>query len=773
MSGRAFGTQASVAQIQQALSLVHDGRLSQASVLLHDVLRWEPLNFNALQLLGQIALQTADYTSAARWLSAARTLNPSSAPVHSNLSVALLALHRPDEALECCDRALELEPGYPQALCNRGHACWALDRANEGLASYDRAILLAPAFFDAHAGRVKALSTLRRYTEALASCDRALQIDASNVDVWCQKGGILLRLKRPVEALNAFERALSLSPDSADVHNGRGAALRALNRPQDALNAYDMALRLRPQLVEAFCNVANVRLDAGRCEEALKICQRALSIRPDFLDALNIQGTALRGLRRYEEAATVYEKILTKDSRFGHALSHLLISRAHVCNWLDRETQVSQIIERVASGECASAPHAFLWICDSAPRQLKCAQLYSQEEFPAAQPLWQGKRYRHERLRVAYLSADFTDHPVAHLIAGVLERHDRSRFETFGISLHGEAASSPMRSRMQQAFEHFHDVGGAGDPETAVWLREREIDIVVDLTAHTRGGRLGILALRPAPLQMSFLGFAGTTGVSQVDYVIGDRVVIPAEQEQFFSERIVCMPHSFMPNDDRQAIAPDTPRRCDLDLPEAGFVFCAFNNTYKINPIMFEIWMRLLKETPGSVLWLRVGQGAALSNLRREARVRGVAAERLILAPRIPAMEAHLARYRQADLFLDTLPYGAHATARDALWAGLPVLTCAGKSFAGRVAASLLTGLGMPELITANLEEYVLRALTLANSPALLSEVRRKLAHQRSTRPLFDTERYRQHLELAYSALSERQRRGEPLEAFQVPYGRS
>ena len=704
---------------------------------------------------------------AARWLTAARIVNSSSPLVNSNLSVALLALHRPDEAMECCDRALELRPQYPEALCNRGHACCALNRPGEGLACYDQAIVLVPSFFDAHAGRVKALSALKRHSEALASCDRALEINAASVEAWSLRGGILLRIKRPTESLQAFDRALSLSPTSAEVHNNRGTALRALKRPQEALAAYQTALRVRPQFAEVYCNLANLELDAGRCEEGLEICKQALSIRPDFLDALNIQGTALRGLKRFEEAATIYENILAKDTRFGHALSHLLVSRSYVCNWLDREAQASQIIERVASGESASAPHAFLWICDSA--QHECARLYTQGEFPAAQPLWQGERWRHERLRVAYISADFTDHPVAHLLAGVLERHDRSRFETFGISLHRDPAGGAMQMRMQRAFEHFHDMSEVEDREAAVWLRERRIDIVVDLTAHTRGGRMGILAFRPVPLQINFLGFAGTSGARYVDYLIGDRVVIPDHEERDFSERIIRMPHSCLPNDDRQTIAVDTPQRRDLGLPETGFVFCAFNNSYKINPGMFDIWMRLLNETPGSVLWLRGGERTVLDNLRREAQVRGVAADRLVFAPRIQAMDAHLARYRRADLFLDTLPYGAHATARDALWAGLPVLTCAGNSFAGRVAASLLTGLGMPQLIAASLEDYTAQALNLANSPASLAELREKLAHQRATRPVFNTDLYRQHLESAYWALSDRQRRGELPQAFTVP----
>ncbi len=382
--------------------------------------------------------------------------------------------------------------------------------------------------------------------------------------------------------------------------------------------------------------------------------------------------------------------------------------------------------------------------------------------------MWRGEVYRHERLRIAYLSADFADHPVAHLIAGVLERHDRARFETFGISLQRDPSAGVMQARMRQAFEHFEDVSEGADRNVAVMLRELEIDIAVDLTAHTRGGRLGIFACRPAPLQINFLGFAGTAGAPYVDYLIGDNVTIPPGQESFFSERVVRMPHAFMPNDDAQRIAPGVPQRRDLGLPDAGFVFCSFNNIYKLNPTTFDVWMRLLRETPGSVLWLRGGADAVVKHLIQEAQSRGVDPARLVFASRIEAMDAHLARYRAADLFLDTLPYGAHATARDALWAGLPVLTCAGRSFAARVAASLLTALGIPELVTATLDEYASRALALAHSPALMAELRARLAHERVTRPVFDTDLYRRHLELAYMELCARQRRGEPPATFSV-----
>jgi len=358
------------------------------------------------------------------------------------------------------------------------------------------------------------------------------------------------------------------------------------------------------------------------------------------------------------------------------------------------------------------------------------------------------------------------------LIAGVLEHHDRTQFETTGISLQRPAEPDPMTQRLQRAFEHFHDVSDLSDRDVASRLREWEIDIAVDLTGHTRGGRLGILALRPAPVQVSYLGFTGTLGASFVDYLIADEVAVPPDQARFFSEHIARLPYCYLPNDDAQPVARETPSRADLGLPDDAFVFCALHNTYKLNPPVFDVWMRLLRDTPGSVLWLRGGEAVMRSNLAREALARGVAPERLVFAERLPSMEIHLARYRRADLFLDALPYGGHATARDALWAGLPVLTCAREAFASRVAASQLHALDLPELVTSSLEEYATRALELAHSPARLAELRERLADRKRTRPVFETDLYRRHLEAAYFAMAERRRRGEAPQSFSVPAAR-
>ena len=753
--------------LQAALKSIHAGQLPQADALCREVLAREPQNFNALQLLGHVALQRADYASAVKWLSTARAVNGASAPLFSNLAVALLALRRPAEALTQCDAAIALNPRFPEALCNRGHALVALMRTEDGLRCYERCLELSGGFYDALEGRARVLLRLNRLDEALVSADRALAV-APSPQGWSLRGAVLLKAKRAEEALAAFDRALVLAPASPEYHNNRGTALRDLKRHSEALQAYETAVRLRPAFAEVWCNVANLSLDAGKYEEAIGRCDEALRIQPDSLEALNIRGTALRVLKRYGEAAATYERILGVEPLYGQTQSHLLAVRASLCDWTEYGALASRIVDRVNAGVNASAPHAFLWVCGSAASQLHCARRFSADEFPKAAPQWRGEQYRHERLRVAYVSADFTDHPVAHLIAGVLERHDRERFETFGVSLYRDPMAGPMQARMQRAFDHFEDCSEATDAHVARWLREREIDIAVDLTGHTRGGRLGVFAHRPAPLQVNYLGFAGTSGADYMDYIIGDHVTIPPGEERWFSEQVVRLPQCFLPNDDTQSVAAETPARSDLGLPQTGFVFCAFNNAYKINPTMFDIWMRLLRETPGSVLWLRGAEAAQRANLVREAVASGVEAGRLVFATRMEGMAAHLARYRAADLFLDTVPYGAHATARDALWAGLPVLTCTGDSFAGRVASSLLTGLGLPELITTGIDEYAQRALMLAHSPGTLVELRARLADERVRRPLFATDVQRRHLECAYLAMNRLHLGGAAPRAFDV-----
>jgi predicted O-linked N-acetylglucosamine transferase (SPINDLY family) len=427
----------------------------------------------------------------------------------------------------------------------------------------------------------------------------------------------------------------------------------------------------------------------------------------------------------------------------------------------------ARAVAAVRDGRAVIVPLDFLPLSDDGALRRRCSENFIAARLPQpAQPLWKGEAYHHDRVRIAYLSADFRQHATAELIAGLIEAHDRARFEISAVSF-GRDDNSALRARLVRAFDRFEDVRLKNDAEVAQWLKDSEIDIAIDLKGHTEESRPGILAHRPCPVQVGYLGYPGTIGAPWLDYILADARVLPFDRQPFYNERIVHLPHCYQVNDSSRTIG-ETPTRADAGLPGNSFVFCCFNAAWKITPVLFDVWMRLLAAVPGSVLWLLDDNATARCNLAATAEARGIDPARLIFAPRISSA-AHLARHRLADLFLDTLPYNAHTTASDALWAGLPVLTCLGAQFDGRVAASLLEAVGLPELVTHNLVDYEALALALARDSARLSSFREKLAANRLTSPLYDTDRFRQSIEAAYLRMMERARQGRAPESFVVP----
>lgn len=504
-----------------------------------------------------------------------------------------------------------------------------------------------------------------------------------------------------------------------------------------------------------------------RHDDALAEYDRALALRPGYIEACYNRGVVLQDSRRYEDAALAFAQLLELAPACPYAAGKLEYLRLLCCDWTSYHDQLAQLSGDVRAGRRVCDPFSFAALSDAPAAQLVCARTYAADRYPpAVPPLWSGERYDHDKIRVAYLSADFHEHATTHLMAGLFEHHDADRFEITAISF-GPDRQDGMRQRLIKAFSRFVDVRGKSDREVALLLREMEIDIAVDLKGYTQGSRPGILAQRPAPVQINYLGMPATMGTSCMDYIIADAWVIPPDHHLHYAEQILYLPDSYQATDDSRNIDAHTPSRADLSLPEQGFVFCCFNNNYKITPDLFTLWMRLLHQVSGSVLWLLEDNPVATRNLRAQAQLHGIAPERLVFAPRVAA-GAHLARHRRADLCLDTLPYNAHTTASDALWAGLPVLTCAGETFAGRVAASLLNAAGLPELITRDLDHYAALALELARNPARLRDIRARLAHNRGTCPLFATDRFRRHLESAYILLWERCRRQETPAAFSV-----
>lgn len=710
----------------EAVTLHKQGQLIQAEAAYREILRREPRHFDALHYLGLIALQRG----------------------------------KTQEGIELIQQALQIDKTHTAALGNLAMALRKLNRHEEALALYKHALSIKPDSIELHDHLANAMLAQQRFDEALAVCERALQINPDSTTLLQQRGTVLLVRRRFEEAITDFDRALALDPGLIDALGNRGVALTSLNKSAEAVATFDRLLQLNADDIEARYNRGNAFRKLNKRDDAIADYEYVLQAKPEHLGALNNLGITFSELGRFEAAISPYRKLSTLAPDSDYVFGTLLFCQMYGCDWSEYAETKQRVIEMAKQGKKVADPFRFLNASDSPAEQKQCARAFLASRFPATPaPLWTGQRYQHEKIRIAYLSADFQEHATAHLMAGLFEAHDKQRFEIVAISF-GPHASDDMRRRLQSAFDRFIDVRDKKDLEVAQLLRELKIDIAIDLKGFTDNGRLGILAHRPAPIQVSYLGYPGTSGAEYIDYIVADKHLIPEGDQEHYSEKVIYLPDSYQVNDSRRPIAEHIPTRAHVGLPDSGFVFCSFNNNYKITPEVFDVWMRLLQKVPGSVLWLYEGNAVASANLKREAQARGVAPERLVFAPRMPQRE-HLARQALADLFLDTLPVNAHTTASDALWAGLPVLTCTGKAFAGRVAGSLLRAVGLPQLVTDSLEQYEALALKLATSPSELAQIKAKLMDNRTAAPLFDTARFCRHIESAYMEMWQRHQRGE------------
>ena len=739
--------------LKQALAFHGQGRLAEAERLYLAVMAAAPQEATAPHLLGVVRAQQGRNAEALELMTAALKLKPDAPEILSNYGNVLKSEGRAGEALASFDRAVALKPDYAAAWSRRAQALHDLARLTEALESADRALALNPRHLEALNARGAILAELDRPEDALASYDQALRLAPDFPDTLNNRALALKSLRRPEDALASVERALTIHPGMAEAWNNRGIILFDLKRMGEAIDSYDRALALRPAYAQAFNNRAVAKAGLKRFIDSLADCDQALALRPDFADALYNRGNALSELSRPEEALADYEEALAIDPGHPNALSGLANAALLIGDWQRTAELKERLKDDVLAGRSVIQPFVVMGYWDDNDLQLRAARNYVRRAGPGRLPaLWRGERYSHDKIRIAYLSADFHNHVTAALTVEMFERHDRGRFEITAMSF-GPDDGSAMRARLVRAFDRFHDARQQSDRQVAELLRGLEIDIAVDLGGHTSGARPWVLAYRPCPVQAKYMGYPGTSGSDFIDYLIADRVVVPQDQDPFFSEKIAALPETLWVTDTARPF-PAPPSRAEAGLPETGFVFCCFNHNWKITAPIFDIWMRLLDRIEGSVLWLLEGNASIGANLRKEAAARGIAPERLIFAGRT-SPEQHLARQQLADLFLDTLPYNAHTTASDALWAGLPLITLPGQSFPARVAASILQAADMPEMIAPDLAGYEALALKLATEPAALQAVRRKLA-DKSAMPLFDTARFTRNLEAAYLAMLER-----------------
>ena len=779
----------SLPNLKSAIELHQLGQLGQAEAMYLQLLEIEPKNADALHLLGVIASENGNHQVAVDLISQAIEIIPNVASYYSNRGISLqdlkqleAALASYDKAIEAkpdfaeayynrgttlkelkqldaavssYDKAIEIKPDYTEAYYNRGNALQELKQLDAAVSSYDKAIELKPDYAEAYSNRGNALNDLKQLEAALASYDKAIEIKPVYAEAYSNRGNALKDLKQLEAALASYDKAIEIKPDYAEAYYNRGVALQDLKQLEAALASYDKAIEIKPDYAEAYYNRGAALQDLKQLEAALASYDKAIEIKPDYAEAYSNRGNALKELKQLDVAVTSYDKAIEIKPDFDYLFGIRLHLKMQMCDWQDFELNISELSRKVQKGEKASPSFPILALPLSLSEQRLAAEIYVADKYPYDSSLGPLHKFaRQHKIRIGYYSADFHNHATAYLMAELFERHDKDTFELIAFS-YGPDTKDEMQVRVSQAFDQFFNVTGMSDKAIAQLSRQLGIDIAIDLKGLTQDTRLGIFSYRAAPVQVSYLGYPGTLGADYIDYLIADKTLIPQESQKLYTEKIIYLPGSYQVNDRQRVISQKQLTRQELGLPRDSFVFCCFNNNYKITKDVFDSWVRILKAVDPSVLWLLEDNPTAAANLRKEAAQRGLDPARLVFAKRMSLPE-HLARHTAADLFLDTLPCNAHTTASDALWAGLPILTCMGESFAGRVAASLLNAIGLNELVTQTQADYEELAIELATSPTKLRAIKNKLERNRLTMPLFDTSLFTKHIESAYTKMYER-----------------
>lgn len=662
--------------------------------------------------------------------------------------------------------ALQSVRDNPALWFNHALTLRDLGRPSEALASFDQARRLTPPMAEIENERANALLALDRPDESLAAAQLCVTLRPGHPGGLITRGMALAALSRPNEALADFSAALRLDPHLTLALVHRGATLDALDRPQEALADYSRALAIDPNDCTALSQCGALLAKSGQHAQALTLYERALAIDPGLAIVRLNRATALMAVQRMAEAHQEAKRLFAEHPDNPAVFDVLMETTLRTCDFAQRGQLEAVLPGHIRDGWPLAPFRVMHYSDDPILQRAVCATHVRNRRDARAAPLPARRIASGRRLKLAYLSHDFRNHAVSIFGAGVWARHDRARFEVFAVST-GPDDASPMRRRLATGFEHFLDMRGHGAAAVAARLAREEIDILVDLGGHTTGLGQDVTALRPAPVQVGYLGWAATTANPAIDYLIADAVVAPPGSEGDFTEKLVRLPHCYHPMDPGRDPFGAAVTRAQEGLPEEAFVFCAFNGTWKIAPPLFRLWLELLREVPGSVLWLRRDNDVAERNLRQDAAAAGIAPERLVFAQRADEA-AHIARHRLADLFLDTLPFAGHSTAIEALWAGLPVVSCSGNAFASRVSASALQAAGLPELAVSSLPDYRALALALARDPALLASCRETLDKGRATLPLFDIAAYTSSLEAAYETMAARARAGLAPDAFTV-----
>ena len=711
-------------QVESVIALYSSGKIEEAIIVvksLNEDYPNVPLLFN---ILGACYKKLDQLEASIKMFETAIAIKPDYAEVHNNLGITHMQLEQLDAAVESFNKAIAINPNFAEAHNNLGIVLVDLGQLDNAVKYYEKAIVIKPNFAEAHNNLGNALKALGQFDASIKSYKNALAIKSNFVEAHNNLGIVFKNLGQLVAATACYEKALAINPEFADAYNNLGIIFKELGKLNSAADYYHKALAINPNFAEVHSNLGNVLRNFKRMDEALLSFERGFSLKPQL----------------------------------HFLLGELIHIKGFLCIWDDLPNCLIELKNKINNNEKVAHPSLLLSLIDDPELQRKASEIYINHKHIKNHDLSKVNHYpRHPKIRIGYFSADFRNHPVADLTAELYEVHDRNLFEIYAFSF-GPDTKDEMNLRIKAGVDHFYDVRTMSHKEVVILARSFEIDIAVDLGGFTQYARPEIFAMSAAPIQLGYIGYLGTMGANYYDYLLADQIMIPEKNQKYYSEKIVYLP-CFQVNDSTQSPPSTIYNRKDIGLPEEGFVFCCFNNTYKITPTTFDSWGRILSKVEGSVLLIYADNKSAQLNLTKEIVLRGIKPSRLIFGKRLPRPE-YLARYRVADLFLDTHPYNAGATSSDALRMGLPVLTYAGNSFASRMGASILNAINLPELVTTTPEEYESLAIKLATHPEKFKIIKDKLVSNLSTAPLYDTPVFAQHLESAYKAMYDGYQKG-------------
>ncbi len=770
-----------MSDIQQLLSLAiqhhQKNEFDKAQELYRQILTIHPNHPDALHLLGVVFHQSNNISEAENLIRQAVSINSANELYLFNLGMVLRKQKKNEEAVIIYQKALEIKPEYAEAWYSMGNAFRDLGKIAEAISAYRQAVRVNPKYADAYINLGIALAAQGKVDEALESYRHALAADPNRAELHYNMGTIYQGQKNLDDAIACFQKALELKPGMMRALNNMGNAFQEQGKLNESLSCYKKAVEIDPSYAIGWHNAANISQYQSNFDDAIVYYQKSLELRPDDADSLINMGLALRERDRIEESLECYRKAIRLNPENARAYSILIHQLQHVCRWEGIHALIEKLNDMTrqtleAGAFVSETPFENIARNTDPARNFNIAKAWCQNIAKPITHVKTGfsfetqKTEKGRKIRVGYLSNDFFNHPVAHLMLSLFGLHDRNKFEIIGYS-YGKDDGSPYRRRIQNDCDRFIDLRELSFKEAARRIYEDKPDILVDLMGHTKDNRIEICAFRPAPIQVTWLGFPSTTGADFFDYLIGDKITTPPEHAPYYSEKLVHLPHSYLVSDYKQPISGAW-KKSDMGYSENTFVFCSYNQPFKIDQIIFDTWMKILRQVPGSILWLQKKDDISANTLRREAEKRGVASDRLVFLNKLPLKEEYLARLNVVDLCLDTRIYNGHATTSDALWAGVPVITLMGSHFASRAASGELAAIGLPELITRNPEEYERLAVRIANSPPELMKFRQKLAKHRLTQPLFDTPRFVKNLEKAYQTMWATFQAGEMPKAIEI-----